>query len=94
MRHFKNTHRVIAADGALPDGTSFAGPTGLKRALLETRHEDLVRQMVWKMLAYALGRQLEYYDEPAVRTIIAALEADGYRFQTLLQEIVASYPFR
>ncbi len=94
VRHFKNTHRVIAADGALPDGTSFAGPTGLKRALLETRHEDLVRQMVWKMLAYALGRQLEYYDEPAVRTIIAALEADGYRFQTLLQEIVASYPFR
>ena len=46
------------------------------------------------MLSYALGRQLEYYDEPAVRTIIAALEADDYRFQTLLQEIVAGYPFR
>ena len=94
VRHFKNTRRVIAADGALPDGTSFAGPAGLKRALLETRHEDLVRQVVSKMLAYALGRQLEYYDEPAVRTIVAALEADGYRFQTLLQEIVASYPFQ
>ena len=94
MRHFKNTRRVIAADGSLPDGTSFAGPAGLKRALLENRHDDLVRQVVSKMLSYALGRQLEYYDEPAVRTIIAALEADGYRFQTLLQEIVASYPFQ
>ena len=35
------------------------------------------------MLSYALGRQLEYYDEPAVRTIIAALEAEDYRFQII-----------
>ena len=94
VRHYRNTRRAIAADGALPDGTTFSGPAGLKRALLENRHDDLVRQVVSKMLAYALGRQLEYYDEPAVRTIVAALEADGYRFQTLLQEIVASYPFQ
>ena len=46
------------------------------------------------MLSYALGRQLEYYDEPAVRTIIAALEAEDYRFQILLQAIVTSYPFQ
>ena len=45
------------------------------------------------MLAYALGRQLEYYDEPALRKILAALEADDYRFQTLVKEIVASDPF-
>ena len=94
VRHYRNTHRVIAADGALPDGTPFVGPAGLKRALLEHRHDDLVRQVTSKMLAYALGRQLEYYDEPAVRTIVAALEAGGYRFQTLLQEIAASYPFQ
>ncbi len=94
VRHFKNTRRIIAADGGLPDGTTFTGPAGLKQALLETRHDDLVRQVVSKMLAYALGRQLEYYDEPAVRTILAALEADDYRLQTLLQQIVASYPFQ
>ena len=94
VRHYRNIHRVIAADGALPDGTPFVGPAGLKRALLEHRHDDLVRQVTSRMLAYALGRQLEYYDEPAVRTIVAALEADGFRFQTLLQEIVASYPFQ
>ena len=45
------------------------------------------------MLAYALGRQLEYYDEPAVRKILAQLEADDYRFQTLIKAIVNSYPF-
>ncbi|MCY4507410.1 MAG: DUF1592 domain-containing protein, partial [Acidobacteria bacterium] len=72
VRHYRNTHRVIAADGALPDGTPFAGPAGLKRALLENRHDDLVRQVASKMLAYALGRPLEYYDGPAGRTIIAA----------------------
>ena len=94
VRHFKNTRTLIAADGGLPDGTMFTGPAGLKQALLGTRHDDLVRQVVSKMLAYALGRQLEYYDEPAVRTILAALAADNYRFQALLQEVVASYPFR
>ncbi len=93
-RYYKTTRRAIPSDGALPDGTAFSGPAGLKRVLLETRHDDLVRQVVSKMLTYALGRQLEYYDEPAVRTIIATLEADDYHFQTLLQAVVASYPFQ
>ena len=82
------------AAGTLPSGTTFDGPVGLKRTLLDERHADLVRQTSTKMLAYALGRQLEYYDEPAVREILAQLEADGYRFQTLVKAIVNSYPFR
>ena len=92
--HFKNTRRPISAAGSLPDGTGFDGPAGLKEALLRDRHGDLIRQVVSKMLAYSLGRQLEYYDEPAVLKIIAALEANDYRFQTLLEEVVASYPFQ
>ena len=91
--HIKNVRRPIAATGTLPGGPEFSGPAGLKQALLEQRHDDLVRQVVSKVLTYALGRQLEYYDEPAVRKIIAALEADNYRFQTMLRTIVASYPF-
>ena len=94
IRYYKNTSRPIAADGLLPDGSTFMGPAGLKRTLLATRHDDLVRQTVSKMLAYAVGRQLEYYDEPAVRTIIDRLGHDGYRFQTLVRAIVESYPFR
>ena len=92
--YFKTTRRPIPVDGALPNGATFAGPAGLKQALLENRHDDLVRQTVSKTLAYALGRQLEYYDETAVRDIIAQLEADDYRFGTLLQAVVESYPFR
>lgn len=93
-RFYKNIHTPIAATGALPSGTTFTGPAGLKWALLDERHDDLVRQTVSKTLAYALSRQLEYYDEPAVRGIIAALEDDGFRFQTLLRAVVASYPFQ
>jgi len=92
--HFKNTSRLISAQGSLPDGEGFDGPSGLKEALLRDRHDDLIRQVVSKMLAYSLGRQLEYYDEPAVLDIIASLEANDYNFQTLLQEVVASYPFQ
>ncbi len=93
-RYYKNIHTPIAADGTLPSGTTFNGPAGLKRVLLDERHDDLVRQTVSKTLAYALGRQLEYYDEPAVRQIIAVLENDGFRFQTLLRAVVVSYPFQ
>ena len=93
-RYYKNVYKPIDAAGSLPDGTRFTGPAGLKGALLDRRHDDLVRQVVSKMLSYALGRQLEYYDEPAVRKIIAALEDDDYRFQTLLRTVVASYPFQ
>lgn len=90
---FKEVVKRVDASGILPEGAAFDGPSGLKKALLEHRHDDLVRQTVTRMLAYALGRSLEYYDEPAVRKIIRALEADGFRFQTLLREIVVSYPF-
>ena len=93
-RFYKNTHTPIVAAGSLPSGTTFDGPVGLKRTLLSERHDDLVRQTATKMLAYALGRQLEYYDEPAVRKILAQLETDDYRFQTLIKAIVNSYPFR
>ena len=93
-RFFKNTYTPIDTAGSLPSGTAFDGPAGLKRTLLEERHDDLIRQTASKMLAYALGRQIEYYDEPALRTIVAALEADDYRFQTLVKAIVASYPFQ
>ena len=92
--NFEKVVKPIDVAGRLPEGAAFTGPAGLKRALLENRKDDLVRQTVSKMLAYALGRQLEFYDEPAVRKILARLEGDDFRFQTLLHEIVTSYPFQ
>ena len=86
--------RPIDARGKLPNGTEFSGPAGLKKVIIEQRMPDLVRQLTQKMLSYALGRQLEYYDEPAVRRIIKATQNDGYRFRTMVHAIVASYPFQ
>ena len=80
--------------GKLPDGTEFKGPAGLKQVIVEQRMPDLVRQLSRKMLSYALGRQLEYYDEPAVRKIIQAVGDEDYRFHALVYAIVESYPFR
>lgn len=92
--YLKYTSRPIPAQGTLPDGLDFDGPAGLKRALLENRHDDLVRQVASKLLSYALGRQLEYYDEPALQEIIEAMADDDYRLQTLLREVVSSFPFQ
>ena len=86
--------RPIDASAKLPDGTEFRGPAGLKKVIVEKRINELTRQITQKMLSYALGRQLEYYDEPAVRRIIRSLEQHDYRMQTLIHEIVRSYPFR
>jgi len=91
--NYRRVTKEIDVSGTLPEGASFSGPAGLKRVLVEHRQDDLVRQTVTKTLAYALGRPLEYYDEPTVRRVIAALGDNEYRFQTLLREIVQSYPF-
>ena len=85
--------KPIDASATMLDGTSFTGPIGLKRYIVEKKYDKLVRQITSKMLAYGLGRQLEYYDELAVRKIVAELQ-DVDRFQTLIQAIVSSYPFQ
>lgn len=90
----RRSREAIDASGSLPSGTQFEGPNGLKEVLLEERFDDLTRQITKKMLSYALGRQLGWYDEPAIRTITARLEEEDYSFQTLINEVVNSYPFQ
>ena len=86
--------KPITAEAVLPDGTPFQGPAGLRKVLLEHHREDLLRQLVSKMLAYALGRQLEYFDESAIRSIMKQMEDDGYRLQSLVNGIASCYPFQ
>jgi len=62
--------------------------------LREHRKDDFTRALTEHLLAYALGRELDYFDEYAVRKIVAAVRADEYRARTLIHEIVQSYPFR
>ena len=86
--------QTIDPKGQLPNGTEFTGLAGLKQVIVEQRRDDLVRQMSQKMLSYALGRQLEYYDEPAIRQIVSKVMAENDQMQTLLQEVVLSFPFQ
>jgi hypothetical protein len=84
---------TIDASGVLLDGTKINGPRELRQALVaqKTQFATAVTQ---KLLTYALGRGLEYYDAPAVRAIDRAAEADGYRWSSLILATVTSAPFQ
>ncbi len=85
----------IDTSGVLPDGTTFDGADGLRRALLG-RSDRFVATMTEKLLTYALGRGLAYYDMPAVRAIArGAVDQDGgHRFSSLVLGVVTSAPFQ
>ena len=84
---------TVDARGALPDGTTFSGPAELKLALLG-RKDQFVRHLTKKMLGYALGRGLTYYDYCAVNSIVDKLRANDYNSHHLLFGIIQSVPFR
>jgi hypothetical protein len=82
----------IDAAASLPDGTRFEGVTGL-RALLASHREDFVRTLSAKLLAYAIGRGLDYYDQPAVRKIAREAASHDDRWSSIISAIVNSTPF-
>jgi len=90
----KDAGSPIDATGKLPDGTQFDGPAGLKKLLLSRYREDFVSTVTEKLLIYALGRGLEYYDKPAVRSITKKAAGNDYRVSALITAIVESTPFQ
>lgn len=82
----------IDAAGELPGGKHFSSPKELK-AIIATRKEDLARNFTERLLAYALCRKLEGYDEIVVDRLMETIAKDGYRMQTLIAEVITSYPF-
>ena len=84
----------IDASGKLPDGTRFTGPAGLRKTLTSVRSEEFVSTVASKLLTYALGRGLEYYDQPAVRSILRGCQASHYRMSDLITAVVMSTPFQ
>ena len=83
----------IEADDVLPDGTLIDGIDGVKRLLL-ARPERFVTAVTEKLLMYALGRNVQYFDAPAVRAIVREAATDDYTFSALVRGIVSSVPFR
>jgi len=90
----KDVGAVINASGTLPDGTKFTGPAGLKDALLNGHRDEYLQAVTEKLLMYALGRPLEYYDKPAIREIVREAAPDNYRLWSLISAIVNSTPFQ
>lgn len=84
--------QAIDALGELPDGSRFSNPKELK-AMIAKRLDDVSRNLVEKLLAYALCRKLEGYDEIVVDNLMQEIARDGYRMQTLVTAVVTSYPF-
>jgi hypothetical protein len=83
----------IDARTELAGGQVVTGPVELARALLE-RRDQFVQALTQKLMMYALGRELEYYDMPQVRAIVRDAHAQGYRFSALVAGIVRSDSFR
>ena len=83
----------IDVAGELPDGTRFSGAPDLKNVIL-ARKQEFARCVCEKLLIYALGRGLEYYDRPVVESILKASESQNYRFSAIVMSIVQSEAFR
>ncbi len=79
--------------GTLWDGTPVESPAELQEALLQ-RPIPLIRNFAVNLMAYALGRRVEYYDMPEIRAITAAAEANGYRMSSFMAGVIESDAFR
>ena len=79
--------------GVLPTGESIEGADDLKSVLLK-RKDDFTRNVVERMMVYCARRELDYYDECAVRETLAAVRRDDYRISALVRGVVESVPFR
>jgi hypothetical protein len=89
----RENDRPIDAAGELPSGERFTGAAELIR-ILGQRREEFARALTRKMLVYALGRGLQYYDQCTVDRVVAELKQNGDRFSVLIAGIVTSEPFR
>ena len=90
---WKDGELDIDTTAELPDGTILRGVVDLKQ-VVKDRKQLFLRCLTEKMLTYALGRGLEYYDRSTVDRIVAQLEAKGYKSSVMITEIVKSDPFR
>jgi mono/diheme cytochrome c family protein len=89
----RDQDQPVDARGTLIDGKEFNGIVELK-AVLVSRKDDFARCFVEQMLAYALGRKLEFYDAATVKHITQAVAQDEYKFSRVVVEVAKSYPFR
>jgi len=89
----RENRQPIDASGMLVDGSKIDGPITLREALLK-RPEAFATTLTEKLMIYALGRGLEYYDMPSIRKIVRDAASHDYRFSDIVEGIVKSVPFQ
>jgi hypothetical protein len=93
---WRTTYRdksAIVSEGVLPGGTTFSSPKQLKRQLLDTYREKIVRNFIQRLLAYAIGRSLYPHDRVTVDQIYQRVVEGDYRCGVVIREIVRSQQF-
>ena len=83
----------VNSSAVLPDGTQFQGPAGLRNFLVG-QHHQFVTALTEKLFAYALGRRIEYYDLPTVRSVVRDAASNEYQPSAIISAIVKSPAFR
>ena len=83
----------IDTSGVLLDGTKVSGPAELRQALVAHK-EQFVGAVTGKLMTYALGREMEYYDAPTIRGVVRTAAHDDYRWSSVILQIVKSAPFQ
>lgn len=84
--------QAIDASATMPDGTQFEGLSGLHDVLWD-RRERFTQAFIDRLLTYALGRGLEAYDQPVIRSIARQASNDNYRIHSIIEAVVTSTPF-
>jgi len=90
---FRENGAPLDTRGTFYDGTDVGTPSELVEALLK-RPIPLVRNFTANLLAYAMGRRVEYFDQPTIREIVREAEANDYRMSSFILGVVRSDPFR
>ena len=97
-----NSHGRITVSGPnskrptnqLPNGKPFATPAEFKKLLLSDYKEKIIDNVVRRVLVYALGREVDPVDRPAIQQIKKSIKSKHYRMNALIEAVVLSYPFR
>ncbi len=90
----KDNGASIDASGKLPDGSIFNGPAGLSRLLLDQHRDEFISTFTEKLMTYALGRGIESYDKPAIRSIVREAAEHNSTIPALIDAIVKSPEFQ
>jgi len=90
---FRENGMPLDTRGTFYDGTEISSPSDLTEVLLK-RPIPLVRNFTANLLSYAMGRRVEYYDQPTIREIGRGAEANDYRMSSFILGVVRSDPFQ